>query len=117
VDRGFFLFSRSGWRATPQRDSTYIGITRGCFILSLDCKATVKLGEYSRGGKTRGLLKVRNYSILAHGYDPISATEWTRFAGWLQESFMPLLEREAATVGVRSVPDQLPTARCWPCQY
>lgn len=58
-------------------------------------------------------VKARNRSILAHGYDPISATEWTRFAGWLQESFMPLLEREAATVGVRSVPEQLPTAQCW----
>lgn len=29
--------------------------------LSLDCKATVKLGEYSRGGKTRALLKAADH--------------------------------------------------------
>lgn len=31
--------------------------------LSLDCKATVKLGEYSRGGKTRALLKAADHDM------------------------------------------------------
>ena len=31
--------------------------------MSLDCKATVKLGEYSRGGRTRGLLKALDHDM------------------------------------------------------
>lgn len=37
-------------------------------------------------------VKRRNHSILAHGFEPISAGDWNAFAAWLETRFIPLLE-------------------------
>jgi hypothetical protein len=42
--------------------------------ISLDCKATVKLGEYSRGGDTRGDNQALDHD-MGHPVSPIPSPE------------------------------------------
>jgi CRISPR-associated protein (TIGR02710 family) len=53
-------------------------------------------------------LKIRNSSILAHGFTPIRADAWQTIHSWLQQYFLPILKSEAAGVGIRQFPQQLP---------
>ncbi|QXP83825.1 TIGR02710 family CRISPR-associated CARF protein [Methylococcus sp. Mc7] len=53
-------------------------------------------------------LKVRNGSILAHGFEPIRRDAWDSFHQWLESGFIPDLLRETAAVGIRNMPPQLP---------
>ncbi|VFN05852.1 MAG: Rhodopirellula transposase DDE domain-containing protein [Candidatus Kentron sp. G] len=55
--------------------------------LSIDCKATVKIGEYSRGGKTRG-------DNQAVDHDMGCTEKYTPF-GILDEDYIRLFAREA----------------------
>lgn len=52
--------------------------------------------------------KIRNGSILAHGFTPIQNSEWQTIHGWLEGCFMPMLLEEAAKVGIKQMPPQLP---------
>lgn len=54
------------------------------------------------------LLERRNRSILAHGFTPVSAGDWTAIQAWLEASFLPTLRAELAAVGVREPFPQLP---------
>ncbi|MEC4748356.1 TIGR02710 family CRISPR-associated CARF protein [Methylomicrobium sp. Wu6] len=53
-------------------------------------------------------LKVRNGSILAHGFDPIQSNNWHPIHSWLQQHFIPMLINEAAPFGIKQLPEQLP---------
>ena len=53
-------------------------------------------------------IKVRNHSILAHGFSPITATEWQTMAEFLQAQFIPMLLQETARMGIKQLPLQLP---------
>lgn len=53
-------------------------------------------------------LERRNQSILAHGFTPVSASDWREMRGWLEESYVPMLHAELAAVGVRQPFPQLP---------
>ena len=53
-------------------------------------------------------LKIRNQSILAHGFTPISENEWRVFQSWADTAFLPMLLKEAQGVGIKSMPPQLP---------
>jgi CRISPR-associated protein (TIGR02710 family) len=52
--------------------------------------------------------KIRNGSILAHGFAPIKHTEWQTLHTWLETCFMPMLLEEAAKIGIKQMPPQLP---------
>ncbi len=54
-------------------------------------------------------LKVRNNSILAHGFDPIPQSDWLIIYTWLEQHFIPMLLAEAAEVGIKHLPEQLPS--------
>jgi CRISPR-associated protein (TIGR02710 family) len=53
-------------------------------------------------------IKIRNSSILAHGFAPIQAQDWQVIQAWLAQHFVPMLLDEAKTVGVKELPAQLP---------
>lgn len=53
-------------------------------------------------------LKTRNGSILAHGFTPIDAQSWQPMYTWLEQSFLPMLLQETASVGIKILPPQLP---------
>jgi CRISPR-associated protein (TIGR02710 family) len=60
--------------------------------------------------RLRDWIKVRNHSILAHGFTPVGKTEWTVFAGWIDEQMIPMLLQEMADLKLRNAPPQLPTS-------
>jgi len=75
-------------------------------------------GKAAEFAQTRSLamvshLEVRNMSILAHGFVPIDEAQWNRFAGWLEEVFLPVLRAAAAESGLRMDPPQLPQHPIW----
>ena len=53
------------------------------------------------------LLQIRNYSILAHGFKPVSADDWREIFSWTQENFLPVL-KELTKKELRTEPTQLP---------
>lgn len=58
-------------------------------------------------------IKVRNASILAHGFTPVTESEWKAFADWIEQQMIPVLLQESADLKLRSVPPQLPTCPVW----
>ncbi len=55
-------------------------------------------------------LKIRNGSILAHGFEPVKSRDWQPVHSWLEQQFIPMLLAEAARVGIKELPLQLPLA-------
>jgi len=58
-------------------------------------------------------LKVRNASILAHGFTPIGATDWAGVHDWVERAFLPMLKQEVRSAGFRMDPPQLPQSPPW----
>ena len=58
----------------------------------------------------RNHIKVRNLSILAHGFEPVKVSDWQPIHRWLEEHFMPMLLVETASVRIKELPKQLPAA-------
>jgi CRISPR-associated protein (TIGR02710 family) len=58
-------------------------------------------------------LKRRNYSILAHGDQPIARADWEAFHQWLEAALIPLLQAQAAGVGLKRLAPQLPQQPIW----
>jgi hypothetical protein len=59
-------------------------------------------------------MRIRNYSILAHGDQPVQKAQWASLAIWLESRFMPLLMQlvQINKLAVAIKPDnfQLPVA-------
>lgn len=55
-------------------------------------------------------LKIRNGSILAHGFEPVKPSDWKPVHTWLEQKFIPMLLAEAARAGIKELPVQLPSA-------
>ena len=53
-------------------------------------------------------IKIRNGSILAHGFEPIRAGEWQTMYAWLDAEFISMLLQETAELGIKRLPQQLP---------
>ncbi|NEX22438.1 TIGR02710 family CRISPR-associated protein [Thiorhodococcus mannitoliphagus] len=59
------------------------------------------------------LLKIRNYSILAHGDQPIASGDWETFRAWVQSALIPLLDAQSKAVGLKTLAPQLPQRPLW----
>ncbi len=68
-------------------------------------------GEFitANRNKLKDHIQVRNYSILAHGLNPITQNEWNKLIGWVDDQVIPMLESEASALKIRQIPSQLPT--------
>lgn len=58
-------------------------------------------------------LKKRNYSILAHGDQPIAKADWEAFHAWIDAALIPLLQAWAARSGLKRLAPQLPQRPIW----
>lgn len=54
-------------------------------------------------------LKIRNQSILAHGFEPVKQSDWQTLQIWMKQRFMPMLLAEGKRVGLKEIPMQLPS--------
>ncbi len=59
--------------------------------------------------KMLDLLRVRNDSILAHGFRPVRTADWETVETWMREHFLPMLLCAADKAGLKEMPPQLPT--------
>lgn len=62
------------------------------------------------------LIKIRNVSILAHGFTPIGQENWEEFHTWMNTVFLPMLLAEVKQnkeLRLHSLPPQLPVFYCW----
>jgi len=103
-----------GITLTPNREGKY---QAGLFA-AWDLVGTLVEGPaavFARGERERlqDHIRVRNHSILAHGFAPIGEDGWRTFGGWLEAALLPVLETEARAVGIRQMPGQLPTDWVW----
>ncbi len=55
-------------------------------------------------------IKIRNQSILAHGFTPVGVQNWQGIAEFIADKFIPMLLQETACVGIKKLPEQLPDA-------
>jgi CRISPR-associated protein (TIGR02710 family) len=53
-------------------------------------------------------IKVRNQSILAHGFSPITQVQWQAVDEFMADEFIPMLLQETACIGIKQLPVQLP---------
>ena len=64
------------------------------------------------GNKLLYLLEIRNNSILAHGFRPVSASDWQKVCNWTEENFLPVLralaEEVKLTIELKQLPDTFP---------
>lgn len=58
-------------------------------------------------------LKKRNYSILAHGDQPIAKADWEAFRSWIDAALIPLLQVRAEHSGLKRLAPQLPQQPIW----
>ena len=59
--------------------------------------------------KLLDLLEIRNHSILAHGYNPITQSDWNTMHDFAESRLLPFMMEEFGSVGVKNVPRQLPS--------
>lgn len=53
-------------------------------------------------------IKIRNQSILAHGFSPVAKADWQQLAEFIETHLIPMLLKETASVGIKKLPLQLP---------
>ncbi|MGV6817461.1 MAG: TIGR02710 family CRISPR-associated CARF protein [Thiotrichales bacterium] len=56
----------------------------------------------------KDLLHIRNTSILAHGFTPITEGQWNRIQNFIDSSLLPLLLKQLQALGLKNLPAQLP---------
>ena len=54
------------------------------------------------------LLEIRNNSILAHGYEPISQTNWHEIYAFYTSELLPFMLEEFKVLKISRMPEQLP---------
>lgn len=78
-------------------------------------KTTGPLCEFIQANATDMLtvLGIRNGSILAHGFEPITQQKWKTVETWAQEKLLPAFREELKRTGLKKLSPQLPTEYLW----
>ncbi len=87
----------------------FAGLHNAWTILESVGNAETQAFATSNANPMLSLLTHRNQSILAHGFNPVSKSNWHDWEKWLSGSFLPFLTAEAKRSSIRDVPTQLPT--------
>lgn len=90
-----------------------VGLYDAWQLVAHHLNGPVALFARDEAGAMLDHLKVRNLSILAHGYMPIGTDTWRHFHGWLERAFLPMLRQAATAADFRVDPPQLPTQPVW----
>ncbi len=76
--------------------------------LNADMEGPAQVFITEQEGRLKDRLAVRNGSILAHGFEPVTKADWQRMQQWVEQHFLPLLDKLASEAGLRKRPEQLP---------
>ena len=94
----------------PSRDGKIkIGVWQTWQVVEQRLPGPAQAFITEHGQALRGLLDLRNNSILAHGFRPVGAADWRQVSAWTRERFMPVLRALATDAGLKGEPSQLPT--------
>ncbi len=99
-------------QAAPDSDGKIkIGLWKAWQVVKYRCELSGPAQDFIKkhGSKLLDLLEIRNNSILAHGFCPVSSSNWQEVHNWTQDKFLPVLRTLAEEVGLKSEPKQLPT--------
>ena len=96
--------------AAPARDGKIrIGLWQTWQVVGHHLSGPAQGFVTEHGQALRDLLDLRNQSILAHGFRPVSTEDWQRVHSFTQERFLPILRALASNAGLKNEPQQLPT--------
>ena len=59
----------------------------------------------NHGAEMRDRLRIRNGSILAHGFNPVQQLSWERMRSWAQDRVLPVLNHHAREAGLKEAPE------------
>lgn len=98
-----------GVNLSPNREGHYQAALFDAWQL-VKHKSTGAAAQFISTEKERLLhhLNIRNSSILAHGFEPVIASDWQNMQTWLEQQFIPMLLAEVTRVGIKGMPAQLP---------
>ncbi len=95
----------------PNKDGILkAGLMQAWVLLETHGNEATRNFAKENGRKMTSYLTMRNESILAHGYTPVSESDWNLFHRWMEEGLFPLLETQAKESGIKKMPVQLPTS-------
>ena len=99
-----------GMGLTKNRDGQY---QAGLFVAwqLVNLKTTGEAASFIQREEKNLLnhLKIRNKSILAHGFEPVKDSDWQTIHAWVEQQFIPMLLAETAKIGIKELPAQLPS--------
>lgn len=100
----------SGLDIRPGRDGRYQAGLSAAWQLLAHYRPQSPAGRLfgARQDELLDLLKARNGSILAHGFEPIGAGVWDKMHRWVAKNLLPALKEEAEALGQRAFFEQLP---------
>lgn len=78
-------------------------------------RATGPLHEFIKANMNdlRTPLGIRNRSILAHGFTPVSRQDWDDVENWMNEKLLPAFYQELERVRLTTLCPQLPSTYAW----
>ena len=95
--------------ATPGRDGKIkIGLWLAWQVVGDRLPGSAQDFFKKHGKEILRLVQLRNESILAHGFRPVSASDWQEVCEWTHEKFLPVLRTLAKEVALKGEPQQLP---------
>lgn len=98
-----------GQEARPgPNGNVQIGLMPAWAVIGENLQDHVRDFWVGQRNKMRDLIQIRNHSILAHGFESIQEADWKRFKDWIEDHFLPMFSLEAAKVGLKKLPPQLP---------
>ena len=98
-----------GAEATPDRSGKIkVGLWMAWQVAQCHLSGPIQEFAVEHGPALRHLLDMRNNSILAHGFRPVSAEDWQKVCSFTQERFLPVLHVLTRDAGLKSQPPQLP---------
>ena len=96
--------------AAPDRDGKIkLGLMNAWEVVKCHLSGPAKVFIDEHKNRLRGLLELRNNSILAHRFEPVKEADWQDLHSWTNESFLPVLRDLATKAGLKNEPEQLPT--------
>lgn len=96
-------------RVAPSDGKIKLGLMNAWQVVKYHLSGPARVFIDEHEDRLRGLLELRNNSILAHGFEPVKETDWQDLHSWTKKNFLPVLRALATEAGLRNDPQQLPT--------
>lgn len=77
-------------------------------LASRTCNEDIQAYWQENEMRMKDLLSIRNHSILAHGFEPITEAQWSRIFNFIEDGLVPLLIQQAKKQRIKLDTVQLP---------